>query len=143
MTRTRRILFWSCATAAMVIAVIWVVSFVWDVGYFGVGGDAGVYLGSITLGYYRSVGGGFQIAPITALERKVFRFEWLPSSHTDGWTGDRRLFFPLWLLEVPLLAALLFVLWRCRRRGADECVRCGYSLVGNVSGVCPECGESA
>lgn len=41
---------------------------------------------------------------------------------------------------------------RCRRCGAvfaggrivsrrlDECVRCGYSLIGNVSGVCPECG---
>ena len=22
----------------------------------------------------------------------------------------------------------------------NECVKCGYSLIGNVSGVCPECG---
>lgn len=28
--------------------------------------------------------------------------------------------------------------WRRRRRGL--CVRCGYNLTGNVSGVCPECG---
>lgn len=28
--------------------------------------------------------------------------------------------------------------WRRRRRGL--CVRCGYNLTGNVSGICPECG---
>ena len=31
--------------------------------------------------------------------------------------------------------------WRRRRRG--RCVTCGYDLTGNVSGVCPECGEKA
>lgn len=31
--------------------------------------------------------------------------------------------------------------WRdCRRRAAGLCIRCGYSLRGNVSGRCPECG---
>jgi hypothetical protein len=29
------------------------------------------------------------------------------------------------------------------RRRAGKCVACGYSLVGNESGTCPECGESA
>lgn len=29
--------------------------------------------------------------------------------------------------------------WRRRRRG--RCVKCGYDLTGNVSGVCPECGQ--
>jgi len=28
--------------------------------------------------------------------------------------------------------------WRRRRKGL--CLRCGYDLTGNVSGVCPECG---
>lgn len=27
-----------------------------------------------------------------------------------------------------------------RRRICGECVHCGYDLIGNVSGVCPECG---
>lgn len=27
-----------------------------------------------------------------------------------------------------------------RRRG-NQCIKCGYSLVGNVSGICPECGR--
>jgi hypothetical protein len=31
--------------------------------------------------------------------------------------------------------------WRLKMRGRF-CVRCGYSLLGNVSGVCPECGQS-
>jgi len=30
---------------------------------------------------------------------------------------------------------------RCRREGV--CISCGYSLTGNVSGVCPECGTKA
>ena len=32
-------------------------------------------------------------------------------------------------------------LWRERRRSQGRCVCCGYSLRGNVSGVCPECGN--
>lgn len=31
--------------------------------------------------------------------------------------------------------------WRRRRKG--WCVRCGYDLTGNVTGVCPECGGVA
>ncbi len=52
---------------------------------------------------------------------------------------------PLWLL-LPLFAAYpvaAFIrgpLRRRRRRKRGLCVRCGYSLTGNVTGVCPECG---
>ena len=28
----------------------------------------------------------------------------------------------------------------CRRRRKGLCLKCGYNLTGNVSGVCPECG---
>jgi len=34
--------------------------------------------------------------------------------------------------------------WRDRARKAPPdnlCLHCGYSLIGNVSGICPECGE--
>jgi len=30
--------------------------------------------------------------------------------------------------------------WRMKMRNRF-CVRCGYSLRGNVSGICPECGK--
>lgn len=60
---------------------------------------------------------------------------------------------------VPLVLLLVFVLflwfypWRCpacgkwqtrrafRRQRLGRCVHCDYDLTGNVSGVCPECGE--
>ena len=30
---------------------------------------------------------------------------------------------------------------RREREANGQCVRCGYDLTGNVSGVCPECGS--
>ena len=54
---------------------------------------------------------------------------------------------PFWFLALILAAypAIAFIRgpfrrWRRRRRGL--CLRCGYDLEGNVSGVCPECGEA-
>ena len=40
----------------------------------------------------------------------------------------------------PLLAFLRGPLRRYRRRRNGLCLKCGYDLTGNVSGVCPECG---
>jgi hypothetical protein len=50
------------------------------------------------------------------------------------------------LLSIAPAASL--VSWRKRRRDAartlaGRCMRCGYNLTGNVSGVCPECGTPA
>jgi hypothetical protein len=41
----------------------------------------------------------------------------------------------MFLLDMPKLR-------RSRRWGRGECLHCGYELTGNVSGVCPECGEA-
>ncbi len=50
---------------------------------------------------------------------------------------------PLWIpfLLVAIPTALLW--WRDGRRipPCGHCQKCGYDLTGNVSGVCPECGE--
>lgn len=52
--------------------------------------------------------------------------------------------FPVWFAAVPwaLLAVVCtaYLRWRRRRAHCAQCVRCGYNLTGNVSGVCPECG---
>jgi hypothetical protein len=54
-------------------------------------------------------------------------------------------------VPLPVVGALLGILpalaayrgpikrWRRRRRG--RCICCGYDLTGNVSGICPECGN--
>jgi hypothetical protein len=58
------------------------------------------------------------------------------------------------VVEIGLVAAWVGVLapyiWSERKRSecdrrerSDPCRRCGYSLTGNVSGVCPECGMRA
>ena len=53
---------------------------------------------------------------------------------------------PLWMITFVLSLCTLMPLtgWRRRRREQRGlCVRCGYNLTGNVSGVCPECGAAA
>ena len=50
------------------------------------------------------------------------------------------------LLLLALYPTITFVrgpLRRYRRREKGCCLKCGYNLTGNVSGVCPECGEPA
>jgi hypothetical protein len=44
-------------------------------------------------------------------------------------------------VSVPMLAVPL--LKRYLHRESGSCTKCGYDLTGNVSGVCPECGEAA
>ena len=56
------------------------------------------------------------------------------------------LLFPLWgllalLAAYPIVAFCRGPLRRRHRREKGLCVRCGYNLEGNVSGICPECGE--
>lgn len=55
---------------------------------------------------------------------------------------------PLWFVVALTIAFVLITakgpvrtMRRQRRRSRGRCVRCGYSLVGNVSGICSECGE--
>jgi hypothetical protein len=51
---------------------------------------------------------------------------------------------PLWIPLVVVAIPTGF-LWRRERRRAPpgHCRSCRYNLTGNVSGVCPECGETA
>jgi len=78
-------------------------------------------------------------------------FEWvpglirgtmLPSGPVWG------LWLPLWIpfvafIAYPTVAFLRGPARRWRRRRAGRCIRCGYDLTGNESGVCPECGQAA
>jgi hypothetical protein len=42
----------------------------------------------------------------------------------------------------PVISLIRGPLRRSRRRRRGRCLVCGYDLRGNVSGVCPECGEA-
>jgi hypothetical protein len=31
---------------------------------------------------------------------------------------------------------------RLRKKPPNQCIKCGYNLTGNISGICPECGTA-
>ncbi|UCG16963.1 MAG: hypothetical protein JSV19_02800 [Phycisphaerales bacterium] len=56
--------------------------------------------------------------------------------------GSNALFIPLWMPLI-LFAIPTAILWyRDRRPPTGHCQTCAYNLTGNVTGVCPECGET-
>ncbi len=58
-----------------------------------------------------------------------------------GFVGDEgRIYFPV-TRQCCKCGTIFLEPRRLRRprQKLDECVRCQYSLIGNVSGVCPEC----
>jgi hypothetical protein len=67
---------------------------------------------------------------------------------TDEGTGSRRydVWIPMWVFCAFLFGGCCLGLrsWLVRhlRLARGLCVRCGYNLRANVSGVCPECGAS-
>ena len=50
-------------------------------------------------------------------------------------------FIALFFATYPTIAFIRGPYRRYRRRKNGLCLKCGYNLTGNVSGVCPECGE--
>jgi len=57
----------------------------------------------------------------------------------------RSVTFPHWLLAIlfaayPTIAFIRGPLRRYRRRRKGLCLKCGYNLTGNTTGVCSECG---
>ncbi|UCC31604.1 MAG: hypothetical protein JSU86_04855 [Phycisphaerales bacterium] len=67
----------------------------------------------------------------------------LPLQQVQRWAELR---LPLWLPFIlfatyPTVAFVHGPVRRYRRRRKGLCIRCGYNLTGNMSGVCPECGE--
>ena len=50
---------------------------------------------------------------------------------------------PVWLvLVIAAIPTVLCCYLRRKLRRRVGCCQCGYNLLGNVSGICPECGES-
>ena len=61
-------------------------------------------------------------------------------SYRNG--GDNEVGIPYWLCFLLTAIPTAWLWHRDRRRVRPGCcLRCGYDLTGNLSGVCPECGE--
>ena len=88
---------------------------------------------------------------IVNYHRRLKDSEWYepyPANHVGkfGFIGDFtdfKIFFPAWCSWLVSGIAPTFWIWRrvrSRCRPSGLCGYCGYSLTGNTSGVCPECG---
>ena len=79
-----------------------------------------------------------------AVHRKSFdevRFWGETYKVTVGGRVLRSATVPLWIPFLPVAVATV-LLWRRKQfPKTAECSNCGYNLTGNVSGVCPECGQ--
>jgi hypothetical protein len=69
------------------------------------------------------------------------------NAQTFSFVRQVSLTVPWWVLVIllslfPAIARLSVAVRRWRRSSRGECVNCGYSLVGDISGVCPECGTA-
>lgn len=74
----------------------------------------------------------------------------LPTVHKTGLFGAAgwkwwhwEAAMPLWLAFVLTASTTCFLWYRDRRMPPGNCQNCGYDLMGNVSGRCPECGMVA
>ena len=59
-----------------------------------------------------------------------------------GIMSNDMLFWGVIMLVVSV-GLIVHARWTAERPSYPACARCGYNLTGNVSGVCPECGEPA
>ena len=63
----------------------------------------------------------------------LFAWNWNPPALT--------VYVPLWLPLILLAPPTYWLFWLDRRKPRPGFCACGYDLTGNVSGVCPECGQ--
>ena len=138
--RPERLLWLICSVPLLVMAVGWV-------GSFSTHFVPTVY-DSKTLDYwilYRGSAYRHRGLSTNQAYRHRFEVDWMAGEEPFGPDLRVSLWYPTTVAAVIALvpAARSCVLARRRRarRRRGACSRCGYDLTGNVSGLCPECGE--
>jgi hypothetical protein len=159
MRRRSRIWAWLAGGGLVVVAAAWGLSLVYAARWHDqrrsifVGGGA-VRMEWLPAGASMDVGDGWHLYRPLARVRVAWwprheKGRLLPSVDRNGMTVSWRTVFPttivlpMWPLGVVCLALLVIAIRRGRGPKPGHCRKCGYNLTGNVSGVCPECGEKA
>ncbi len=144
--RLRSTCKWSGTALTALLLAVWVGSRWWAAGLrLKPTVDLGVAAGQVYIGWEEP----WSIIPLYRdwypPERYLYPFSWWfdGARSTMGGVTYTDVVIPIWALVV-LFATPTLWLWRCdRRRQPGLCVKCGYDLRGNASGVCPECGAAA
>ena len=135
--RTIRLAKWAGVGMCILIAVAWAVSMRWAFGVdVGTAFRAMVESGLFIASWSDSPTDGNVWFSRSAMPRDLPPlFAWRPYE-------DVFVYVRLWLLLVLLALPTALLFWLDRRKPRPGfCATCGYDLTGNVSGVCPECGE--
>ncbi len=80
-------------------------------------------------------GYNFNLRPMRSADSSAV-YCWFVLVWAPAWT------VPMFFAAYPIIALIRGPLRRWRRHRKGLCLKCGYDLEGNVSGVCPECGRA-
>lgn len=157
-SRIRRWMKWAGATVCALLMVMWVFS-MWGSVSWVVSGDSADPVWNPNYVAHRSVDWKFLL-----MTQRLFIVrsdtEWLrPTGWRVMWfkkpefmpaglprfniySGTWNFMLPLWTPFLLVAIPTAFLFWRDHRKiPQGHCQNCGYSLTGNTSGICPECGE--
>ncbi|MCC6908083.1 MAG: hypothetical protein IT430_09100 [Phycisphaerales bacterium] len=135
--RLRSTIKWGGAVLTVLLLVVWVGSAWWQAGVRSHGFYLEVYGGGLSIGVDRWRDDEFEFW----LKDHTFDVWWWfdvtvrpdPFAEVIG-------YIPIWFLLLATGLASGWLWHRDRRRALCLCIKCGYDLRGNASGVCPECG---
>jgi len=145
--RKGRVLKWAGLVVSILIAVAWAVSLRWGLIHTKQTRPAVIAKTGTTLASGRVVslrcGCVIYHADRPLDPRRGWWTIW--SRESPKWRPVMQLGFilvPLWIPFLLFAIPTVYLWWIDRRRiPPGHCQKCGYNLTGNVSGVCPECGE--
>lgn len=151
--RIRRFLFFALFTATIVMLLVWARSaFAYQhFTHFFKDGYASLYLHSEGVRFQFQRGQSLWLASQANIQHgsarmpaRVFAFEYW---HSPGGYArlDLSMRFGLLIFVLGFYPTLVLVVGRVRRRHRKRrnlCIDCAYSLTGNTSGICPECGTA-
>jgi len=147
--KARRLLKWGCFTSSLLLFAAMAFSFWQEIGYADQSG--GYILVDGAFAYlrfdYRALGQTSEGWWFCTIE--PFSKGWWARSTCPEIMRLSAIHRDFVAIFVPLAPAILVLavasalLWRRDRRiRPGHCLKCGYDLTGNVSGVCPECGTA-
>ena len=143
-SRPGRWLKWAGLVGCLLMGVLWYESLWLSVACKGDDWGAGFVEGAVWVAHRE--GTGFWRARawevLRAREGGLPPLErWWPRPVQFG--ASHYVFVPIWVPFL-ILAGLTVWVWHFRAPYPSGCCQqCGYDLTGNVSGMCPECGDSA
>ena len=134
--RTRRVLKWVGLAGCVLLLAAFMASHRWEV--WRRHGNVWLWMEQGHIGVYRS---GWGAPPTSPVHGVTWSLRWGSPIVWDFRGGCVQMRIAIWLplFALAILTAILGYLDRRPPKG--HCQRCGYDLTGNVSGVCPECGE--